>query len=102
MNIRRIGSSEHLLIVVDKIENIVGKEENDGYQHFLLFSQCFHKALSLESLQAGLCSKKLISSIYSVKTMQFKTSFLIAVVSQSTLTHSHTMTPFDASGKQVF
>ena len=24
-------------------EDIVGKEENDGYQHFLLFPQCFLK-----------------------------------------------------------
>ena len=34
--------------VLDKIdlENIVGKEENAGYQHFLLFLQCFQEALS--------------------------------------------------------
>ena len=37
-------------IVVDTTENIVGKEENAGYQHFLLFSQCFQKALSSGSL----------------------------------------------------
>ena len=28
----------------DKIENMVGKGENAGYQHFLLFLQCFQKA----------------------------------------------------------
>ena len=33
------------------IENIVGKEENAGYLHFLLFPQCFQKAFSLESLK---------------------------------------------------
>ena len=27
-----------------KIENIVGKGENAGNQHFLLFPQCFQKA----------------------------------------------------------
>ena len=27
----------------ERVENIVGKEENAGYQHFLLFSQCFKK-----------------------------------------------------------
>ena len=27
-----------------RIENIVGKGENAGYQHFLLFPQCFQKA----------------------------------------------------------
>ena len=30
-----------------RIENIVGKGENAGYQHFLLFPQCFQKASSL-------------------------------------------------------
>ena len=28
----------------DKVEGIVGKGENTGYQHFLLFPQCFQKA----------------------------------------------------------
>ena len=27
--------------VLDEVENIVGKGENAGYQHFLLFLQCF-------------------------------------------------------------
>ena len=27
------------------VENIVGKGENAGYQHFLLFPQCFQKAI---------------------------------------------------------
>ena len=40
--------------VLDKTENIEGKEENAGYQHFLLFSQCFKKAYSLGSLKAGI------------------------------------------------
>ena len=30
--------------VFDRVENIVGKGENAGYQHFLLFPQCFEKA----------------------------------------------------------
>ena len=37
--------------VLDRIENIVGKEENAGYQYFLLFPQCFQKALSSRSLK---------------------------------------------------
>ena len=28
----------------DRVENIVGKGENAGFQHFLLFTQCFPKA----------------------------------------------------------
>ena len=41
--------------VVDKMENFVEREENAGYQHFLLFPQCFQKtALSSESLKVGI------------------------------------------------
>ena len=40
--------------ILDKTGNIVGKEENDGYQHFLLYLQCFQYAFSLESLKVGI------------------------------------------------
>ena len=33
-----------IISVFDNVENIVGKGENAGYQHFLLFPQCFEKA----------------------------------------------------------
>ena len=33
-----------IISVFDIVENIVGKGENAGYQHFLLFSQCFPMA----------------------------------------------------------
>ena len=32
-----------MIYVLDKVETIVGKRENAGYQHFLLFPQCFQK-----------------------------------------------------------
>ena len=32
-----------------RVENIVGKGENAGYQHFLLFPQCFYKDSFTES-----------------------------------------------------
>ena len=35
------------------VEIIVGKEENAGYQHFLLFSQCFPKASLSALLKVG-------------------------------------------------
>ena len=35
--------------VIDWVENIVGKGENAGYQHFLLFPQCFQKAKVVKS-----------------------------------------------------
>ena len=36
-----------------KKKDIVGKEENAGYQHFLLFPQCIQKAFSLGSVKVG-------------------------------------------------
>ena len=33
-----------MIFVFDRVENIVGNGENAGYQHFLLFPQCFQKA----------------------------------------------------------
>ena len=33
--------TEKLKFVFGRVENIVGKGENAGYQHFLLFLQCF-------------------------------------------------------------
>ena len=55
-------------------ENIVGKGDNAGNQHFLLVPQCF------------LLKKK------KRETPSF----------HQYLTHSHTMTPFGASWKQAF
>ena len=46
--------------VSDRVENIVGKGENPGYQHYLLFQQCFQKASLSGSLKkSGLCGKEL-------------------------------------------
>ena len=50
-NLKVIQMAEYVL---DKIENIVGKEENAGYQHFLLLLQCFQKAISLGLLEVGI------------------------------------------------
>ena len=35
--------TEKLKIVLSRVVNIVGKGENAGYQHFLLFLQCLKK-----------------------------------------------------------
>ena len=51
--------------VVDWIENIVGKGENAGYQHFLLFSLCFQTASSSGSWNTGFfCKELILSTIY--------------------------------------
>ena len=40
-----------MISVFDRVENIEGKGENAGYQHFLLFPQCFLKPSSSGLLQ---------------------------------------------------
>ena len=40
---------------LSSIENIVGNGENAGYQHFLLFPQCFHKAFILRVVKSQNC-----------------------------------------------
>ena len=42
---------ERLKFALERVENIVGKGENAGYQHFLLFPQCFQKATFSGSLK---------------------------------------------------
>ena len=39
-----LNISKTVVSLCDREENTVGKEENAGYQHFLLFPQCFFKA----------------------------------------------------------
>ena len=40
--------------MLGRVENIVGKGENAGYQHFLLFPQCFLKLSFSEVLTVGI------------------------------------------------
>ena len=40
------------------VENIAAKGENAGYQHFLLFPQCFQKASFSGSLKSRDCVVK--------------------------------------------
>ena len=48
----KISVAQMIISVFDRLENIVGKGENAGYQHFL-FTQCFQKASFLGSLKVG-------------------------------------------------
>ena len=41
---RHFNMTENLKLVLKKAENIVGKGENAGLQHFLLSQKCFQKA----------------------------------------------------------
>ena len=42
-----LNVAEMRIALFDRVENTVGKEENAGYQHFLLFPQCFSRTLFL-------------------------------------------------------
>ena len=43
-----------MISLFDSLENTVGKGENAGYQHFLLFPQCFPKPSPLWLLKVGI------------------------------------------------
>ena len=40
----KMNVAQVMIPIFDRVENIVRKGENAGYQHFLLFPQCFLKA----------------------------------------------------------
>ena len=42
----KLNVTQNVQVTFHRIENIVGKEENASYQHFLLFQQCFQMAFS--------------------------------------------------------
>ena len=50
----KLNVTHKLKFVSERIENILGKGENAGYQHFLLFPKCFQKPPSLGSLKVGI------------------------------------------------
>ena len=49
--------TQSLRFVSGKVENIMGKGENAGYQHFLLFPKCFH-SLFFKVIQSWNCVVK--------------------------------------------
>ena len=63
----RINVTEKLKIVLERAENIVGKEENAGY-HFLPFPQCFQKV----SFSRLLKIRSLVNTIHFSRTLQKK------------------------------
>ena len=47
-----------MISLLYRVENIVGKGENDGYQHFFLFPQCFPKPYFLGVVKSRDCVVK--------------------------------------------
>ena len=54
----KIDVRENMKFVLGSMENIVGKGEIAGYQHFLLFPQCFQKGYFLKIVKSQDCVVK--------------------------------------------
>ena len=54
-----INVTQKKTVVFARIENIVGKGENAGYQHFPLFPKCFQKLSFFGSLKVGIVWKRI-------------------------------------------
>ena len=68
-----------MIFVFDSVENFVGKGENAGYQHFLLFPQWFHKLSFPEVLKVGIMwwrvnqyAYKLLFAYFFIKQQKFR------------------------------
>ena len=75
-------------------ENTLLKGENAGNQNFVLFPQCFPLLSKREFTILATCNSS------SASAFNLATSKVLSFGKE--LTHSHTITPFDAPGKQDF
>ena len=66
-----------MIFVFDRVEDTVEKRENAGYQHFLLFPQCFQKSSFLGSLKVELCGKELTIQLYQLATAHMVVSVVV-------------------------
>ena len=57
------------IFVLGRVENIVRKGENAGYQHFLLFPQCFQKQSFTGSLKFGIVWERVREAAFSIPIM---------------------------------
>ena len=49
----KINTTTKLKFVLAMVESVLGKGQNSGYQHFVLFPKCFQKPPSSGSLKVG-------------------------------------------------
>ena len=54
----KLNVARMVISYLDRVENTVGKGENAGYQHFLLFLHCFPKPSFSGSLKVGIVWKR--------------------------------------------
>ena len=69
--------------VIDRVENIVRKGENAGYQHFLLIPQCFQKPSCPRWLKVGIGWER-VNKIYFITKLQSYGMIKIETVLQTT------------------
>ena len=63
--------TKKLEFVMWMVEKLMGKVEKSGYQHFLLFWQCFKKAPSQRHLKSGLCGEESRDKFHCLSIYQF-------------------------------
>ena len=54
----KINVTEKIKFVLRRVENIVEKGENAGYQYFFLFQQCFQKVSCFKVIKSRACKVK--------------------------------------------
>ena len=58
-----LNVAQMMIYATDRLENFVGKGENAGYQHFLLFLQCFQKPHSSRLCVTGYNTPAILLSL---------------------------------------
>ena len=78
IQIEKINVGQNLKIVTERVEDVFGKGENAGQQHFFLYPKCFQTASFHGVWKVGLCDKFLIPIPYkTILFLQLKESFTI-------------------------
>ena len=72
--------------VLDRVENIVGKHENIGYQHFSPFPTMFSKAISFEVVKSRDCVVKSLCIMANIQE-QFVPSEYVTLLIYGQTTH---------------
>ena len=70
----KLNVTQNIKVVFHRTENMVGKEENDGYQQFLLFSECFQTGFFPSASKAPLCGNELTNSFTEIPCVVYRTS----------------------------
>ena len=74
----KINVTLTLKFVSERIVNVLGKGENAGDQHFLLFTKCFQKPFSLGSLKVGIVWKRVKNTLDNLVSDQNKSALGVA------------------------